>query len=219
MHMIQIELHRDKYLTFITDNEKLVAWLRRKEFVLRQPAGPSFSAVMIDSDEAGYRTAVAIEPWLEQIAEEGQLGPFIVSCHKSSGGRVQDLVVYANGKYDRETIDRLNECVRQSAGSPPGVSFVMGRVRTLLDMDPVQTKDDDLYEEAAALILETRRASVSLLQRRLRIGHARASRLMTLLEERGVVGPYAKTKPRSVLVAVGASGSPASRDVLDEALS
>lgn len=216
--MVQFELHRDKYLTFVTDNERLVASLRRKEFVLQHRSELLFGALMIDTDGDGYRSAVAIEPWLEQLAEDGQLGPFIVSCHKSSGGRIQDLVVFANGKYDRDAVDRLNECVRQSAGAPPGVSLVVGRVRTLLHMEPERDHPDDaLYEKAAALILETRRASVSLLQRRLRIGHARASRLMQQLEARGVVGPYVKTKPRSVLLAVGAEPGAAAENARREA--
>jgi S-DNA-T family DNA segregation ATPase FtsK/SpoIIIE len=59
--------------------------------------------------------------------------------------------------------------------------------------------DDDLYEEAVELILEMQTASVSMLQRRFRIGYTRAARLIDEMEARGIVGPYEGSKPRSVL--------------------
>lgn len=59
--------------------------------------------------------------------------------------------------------------------------------------------DDDLYEEAFKLVMETRKASASLLQRRLKVGYARAARLIDLLEENGVVGPAEGAKPRRIL--------------------
>ncbi len=59
---------------------------------------------------------------------------------------------------------------------------------------------DDLYEEARALVIEVQKASSSYLQRRLRVGYARAARLLDMLEERGVVGPPDGSKPREVFV-------------------
>jgi S-DNA-T family DNA segregation ATPase FtsK/SpoIIIE len=60
--------------------------------------------------------------------------------------------------------------------------------------------EDDLYEEAVELVRRLNKASVSLLQRRLRIGYTRAARLIDLMEERGVVGPAESgSKPREVL--------------------
>ncbi len=61
--------------------------------------------------------------------------------------------------------------------------------------------DDDLYEEAVELIVEMQTASVSMLQRRFRIGYTRAARLIDEMELRGIVGPYEGSKPRAVLVA------------------
>jgi len=58
--------------------------------------------------------------------------------------------------------------------------------------------EDPLYEEAKRVVIEARKASASLLQRRLRIGYARAARLIDMLEERGVVGPGEGAKPREV---------------------
>ncbi|MEC1915433.1 DNA translocase SpoIIIE, partial [Bacillus spizizenii] len=59
---------------------------------------------------------------------------------------------------------------------------------------------DDLYDEAVALIVGMQTASVSMLQRRFRIGYTRAARLIDAMEERGVVGPYEGSKPREVLL-------------------
>jgi len=58
--------------------------------------------------------------------------------------------------------------------------------------------EDPLYEEAKRTIIEAKKASASLLQRRLRIGYARAARLIDMLEERGEVGPGEGAKPREV---------------------
>lgn len=58
--------------------------------------------------------------------------------------------------------------------------------------------EDPLYEEAKKVVIEAKKASASFLQRRLRIGYARAARLIDMLEERGVVGPADGAKPREV---------------------
>ncbi len=62
------------------------------------------------------------------------------------------------------------------------------------------TKRDKLYEEAVNVILQTGQASVSILQRRLGIGYTRAARLIDMMEEDGIVGPYQGSKPREILV-------------------
>ncbi len=73
--------------------------------------------------------------------------------------------------------------------------------------------DDDLFNEAAETVIRSGKASASLLQRRLRVGYARAARLLDLLEERGIVGPADGARPRDVMVSSldemggGASGS------------
>lgn len=62
---------------------------------------------------------------------------------------------------------------------------------------------DELFYKAANIFIENKTASVSLLQRRLRIGYTRAARIMDLLEEKGVVGQYEGSKPREVLLTKG----------------
>lgn len=63
----------------------------------------------------------------------------------------------------------------------------------LADMD-----DEDLYNAALTVVTETRKASASLLQRRLKIGYARAARLLDQMEEEGVIGPVNGAKPREI---------------------
>jgi len=65
--------------------------------------------------------------------------------------------------------------------------------------------DDDLYEEAMQVVIRADKASASLLQRRLRVGYARAARLLDLLEQEGVIGPADGAKPRDILITDTAS--------------
>lgn len=60
--------------------------------------------------------------------------------------------------------------------------------------------EDELYDEALKIVVESQKASTSLLQRKLKIGYARAARLLDVLEERGIVGPAEGSKPRKVLI-------------------
>ncbi len=60
-------------------------------------------------------------------------------------------------------------------------------------------EDDDLYEDAKQAVIEAGKASTSYLQRKLRIGYSRASRIMDILEERGVIGPADGARPREIL--------------------
>ncbi len=68
-------------------------------------------------------------------------------------------------------------------------------------MEAIENRGDDedpMYEEAKRVVVESKKASASLLQRRLRVGYARAARLLDILEQRGVIGPGEGAKPREV---------------------
>ncbi len=66
-------------------------------------------------------------------------------------------------------------------------------------------EEDSLYLSAKQLVIEAKKASASLLQRRLRVGYARAARLLDILEQRGVVGPPDGAKPREVYLGTESS--------------
>ncbi|MEO5646625.1 MAG: DNA translocase FtsK 4TM domain-containing protein [Candidatus Paceibacterota bacterium] len=66
--------------------------------------------------------------------------------------------------------------------------------------DMENAPDDELYEEARMIIVEAGKASTSYLQRKLKVGYARAARLIDMLEDRGIVGPADGAKPRDVLI-------------------
>ena len=61
--------------------------------------------------------------------------------------------------------------------------------------------EDDLLDDAVRIVVETETASVSMIQRRLRVGYTRAGRLIDMLERRGVISGYEGSKPRQVLIA------------------
>ena len=67
-------------------------------------------------------------------------------------------------------------------------------------MDFNETGDDDMYRDAVRCVIDSGKASASLLQRRLRVGYARAARLIETMEEQGIIGPADGARPRDVLV-------------------
>jgi S-DNA-T family DNA segregation ATPase FtsK/SpoIIIE len=64
----------------------------------------------------------------------------------------------------------------------------------------VEDEYDEKYDEAVAFVAEIGQASISLIQRRFRIGYNRAARIVEKMEQEGVVGPSDGVKPREVLV-------------------
>ena len=70
-------------------------------------------------------------------------------------------------------------------------------------IEPAESDDDDYderYDDAVALITKTGQASISMIQRHLRIGYNRAARIIEKMEKEGIVGPSDGAKPRDVLV-------------------
>jgi len=59
---------------------------------------------------------------------------------------------------------------------------------------------DEFFDEAVKMVLETGQASVSMLQRRLRLGYTRAARIVDAMEEEGIIGPFRGSKPREILI-------------------
>ncbi len=96
-------------------------------------------------------------------------------------------------------IRRIVEYIRSQA-EPRYEQTIREKMESKTAMIPEAEEDDELLEAAIEIIRQTRRASTSSLQRRLRIGYTRAARLMDLLEERGVVGPPQGSDPREILI-------------------
>ncbi|WP_295505142.1 DNA translocase FtsK [uncultured Streptococcus sp.] len=99
-----------------------------------------------------------------------------------------------------EDVERIVAFVKNQAEADYDDSFDPGEVSES-DMESGGGDDegDPLFEEAKALVIETQKASASMLQRRLSVGFNRATRLMEELEAAGVIGPAEGTKPRKVL--------------------
>jgi len=66
--------------------------------------------------------------------------------------------------------------------------------------DMVQGDDEELIEQAIQIISETRKASATMLQRKLGVGFPRAARLIDIMEQRGIVGPQEGARPRDILI-------------------
>lgn len=66
--------------------------------------------------------------------------------------------------------------------------------------ETVAEQTDELFDQAVHIVLEAKQASVSLLQRRMRVGYTRAGRLIDSMEAQGIIGPYEGSKPREVLM-------------------
>ncbi len=96
---------------------------------------------------------------------------------------------------DQASPDYEDDVPEKEGGNELGNGGLLG-----LDGSGDHMIDDDLFDEAKAEIIRMGKGSASLLQRRLRIGYARAARLLDLLEEQGIVGPPDGSKPRKVLV-------------------
>ena len=93
--------------------------------------------------------------------------------------------------YDQTVMDEIEQKVVQSSskGSAPEPEATAD-----------ETMGDEMLPAAVEVILETGQASVSMLQRRLKLGYARAARIVDEMEERGIVGPFKGSKPREILV-------------------
>ena len=97
-----------------------------------------------------------------------------------------------NTEYDQEVMEEIERKAVQSGNGKATVS----------DPEPNQDEldGDEMLPAAVDVILETGQASVSMLQRRLKLGYARAARIVDEMEEKGIVGPFQGSKPRSILI-------------------
>ena len=140
---------------------------------------------------------------LDQVGAEKLLGQgdmLLLTPSMSKPKRIQGAWVT-----DEEVV-KITDHLR--AQSPPQyndevVSMAVtlnGKGGVVMDFDRNSDGDDDLYRDAVQVVIDSGKASASLLQRRLRVGYARAARLVENMEEQGIIGPADGARPREVLV-------------------
>ena len=88
--------------------------------------------------------------------------------------------------------------IPQAKGIPGSVEVTQSNGNVFDEF--LEDGDDEMYEEAVRVVAQAKKASASLLQRRLSVGYARAARLLDLMEERGIIGPGEGAKPREVFL-------------------
>jgi len=111
---------------------------------------------------------------------------------------IEDVVSFVKQsgevQYDKDVIDSIEKSMQEKekgnskSGSAPEGPGGGGE------------EGDELLPAAVEVVLETGQASVSMLQRRLKLGYSRAARLVDQMEERGIVGPFEGSKPRQLLI-------------------
>jgi S-DNA-T family DNA segregation ATPase FtsK/SpoIIIE len=140
---------------------------------------------------------------LDQMGAEKLLGQgdmLLLTPSMSKPKRVQGAWV------TDEEVMKITDHLRQQ--SPPQYNDEVvsqpvqlnGKGGVVMDFDNNHDGNDDLYKDAVRVVVDSGKASASLLQRRLRVGYARAARLVEEMEEQGIIGPADGARPRDVLV-------------------
>ena len=155
------------------------------------------------------------QPGAERLVGQGDmlwLGPASSTPHRIQGcwvteDEVRSVVTHWVDQapdFDDDPSVSTEDLVRgeSAAASAPDLGGAPIMPSSITEAPPPDTTDDgdELLDAAMALVVETQLGSTSMLQRRLRVGFARAGRIMDLLEQRGVVGPSTGSKAREVLI-------------------
>ncbi len=105
-------------------------------------------------------------------------------------------LIRAQGSFiDDEDIEALANFIREQ-----GKPIYEKAIEESEKKKAMHIEGDELFDEAVKVILQARQASASLLQRRMRVGYTRAARLLDLMEQQGIVGPFCGSKAREILV-------------------
>ena len=149
---------------------------------------------------------------LDQSGAESLLGAgdmLYISGEMSKPRRIQSAFI------SEEEVKKVSKYLKKNYEEklPEGFDITSEENNGSIDFDSVSASsgfsdkdDDNLYEDARAAVMDAGKASTSYIQRKLRVGYARAARLMDMLEERGVIGPQDGSKPREILEANENSG-------------
>lgn len=151
----------------------------------------------------------------DMLLQSGDMGAKMrrIQCAFVTEQEVHDVVLFIKNQARGLDIDSSDaEAEDVTASSDNSTRGAVARV--LGSTDPTAESDEDmgdeLFNEAKDVVVQAGKASASLLQRRLRVGYARAARLMDILEEQGIIGPGDGARPREVY------GSNSSRDMSDD---
>lgn len=131
----------------------------------------------------------------EKLLGKGDM--LFMTAELTHPGRIQGAYV------SDEEISAVIDYIKSQGGEPeydPKIVEKIGHSSGVMGSNKGNDYEDDLTEEAKEAVIKAGKASATLLQRRLRVGYARAARLLDILEEMGVVGPGDGAKPREVLV-------------------
>ena len=146
-------------------------------------------------DMAGAEKLLGAGDMLYLSGEMSQ--PVRIQSAYISEEEVKNVVKHLAQQYRDEVMQELN-LTPENASTERNPVFDGSDV-SLHDDSESMDDDDDMYEEARQTVMEAGKASTSFLQRKLRVGYARAARLVDMLEERGVIGPGDGARPREVL--------------------
>ena len=139
-------------------------------------------------DSAGAEKLLGAGDFLFQSGEMSK--PVRLQSAFIREAEVKAVVKYLKDAYADELQDEINFSTENTSNAIFSAN---------LESDNFSGDDDELYEEARVTVMQAGKASTSFLQRKLRVGYARAARLMDMLEERGVVAPGSGAKPREVI--------------------
>jgi len=133
-----------------------------------------------------------------------------------SDPEVEAVAVYVKSlyttNYDQQVMEEIEKKAQQTGNKTAAAAEA--------DNSAGEMDGDEMLPAAVDVILETGQASVSMLQRRLKLGYARAARIVDEMEEKGIVGPFQGSKPREILItqeqwAAMRSGQPAQMEFED----
>jgi len=108
-----------------------------------------------------------------------------------SEGEVKKLVKYIKERHQDDLPDEINITESNNSDLAASADFET-------DSELTNDEDENVYNEAKKIVISTGKASSSMLQRKLKLGYARAARIIDMLEDRGVIGPGEGAKPREV---------------------
>ena len=145
-------------------------------------------------DNAGAEKLIGMGDML--YAPIGSGKPLRVQGCFVTDGEVEAVAEYVKdhyvADYNQDVLEEIEKKAQQTGKKPASVS----------DPEPSdeELEGDEMLPAAVDVILETGQASVSMLQRRLKLGYARAARIVDEMEEKGIVGPFQGSKPRAILI-------------------